>query len=90
MAPMPENANLPNPTRDETDRDTRVRFKKSWNHAYGGVNVVRYLKDEVADVSTVCADVACDPVNAAAERVDADKVDLFDPRAAVAKKPVKK
>lgn len=77
MAPMPENLTIPNPTREETDRETRVKFKRSWNHAYGGIDVQRYVENEVADVSAVCAE--CAIKNGAAE--PAEQLELFDPRA---------
>lgn len=88
MAPIPENVQVPNPQKMEDDRETRVRFKKSWNHAYGGVTVQRYLEGEVADVSEVCAAVGVE--NGACELVDANKVDLHDPRTAVKLKTIKK
>lgn len=57
MPPMDlENEKTGAPT--DTDRDIRVTFAQEWAYAYAGVEVVRFAKGEVADISKTCQAVA--------------------------------
>lgn len=79
--PIPENMQVENPQMVKELLDTRVKFLKSYRYAYkGGVFVVSYAAGQIADVSEDCADRAIS--DGAAEGVDADSVELFDPKKA--------
>lgn len=83
--PVPENVTVKNPTLDVDIRETRVRLTKSFQYAFGGIRVERFLADQVVDVTDRCAELII--AEGAGSIVD-DKVEIFDPR--VDRKPVAK
>lgn len=76
MCPQPENKQLPNPTKDESDRSIKVRVKKPFRHAYGGVDVVAYVEDQVVFVSERCVELAGEEF----VEIVGDEVPEVDPR----------
>jgi hypothetical protein len=58
MPPMDLDTEKSGAAPTDTDRDIRVTFAQEWAYAYAGVEVVRFAKGEVADISKTCHAVA--------------------------------
>lgn len=92
MPPMPENTVVPNPTKEEVRPEknpeaptVRVKFTKSWNYAYGGIDVVRFNAGQVSDVGERCAEQAIS--DGVAEMTDDE---IYDPKnSGIARKMMK-